>query len=117
MEAQGVSYLIGQLTIVGLIIWLVFRVLRKAGYRRGRTWKWVCLSILGATLGAVGDDLFAVWSDLGRRVDNLTFGDLTILTLAHIVLSPYTLGIAPLLYGTFRKWPNEIQASDVDVFG
>ena len=122
MIAIVLSSLVGQLAIVILILWVIFRVARKVGYRRGWAWSLVSISLLLAVIGHLGDDLLggyllnSVRREF-RETFKLNLGELVALTVVHFAFSPFTLSVIPLLYCSFRKWPHEIREKDVDVFG
>jgi hypothetical protein len=111
------SSIVGELVIAAIILWMVFRVVRKAGYHKGRAWGLVGISLLLTVAGHWLEYLISSSLDLVGHALILNFGELAILTTMHVIFSPCTLTVLPLLYYSFRKWPVETHASDADVFG
>jgi hypothetical protein len=117
MWALGLSSMIADIAILAVILLMVLRVVRKAGYRRGREWGLVGISLVLGILGYLLNDLATYWLGFVGRAYNLSFGELATLTVVNFAFSPFMLCVLPLLYYSFRKWPIETRASDADVFG
>lgn len=116
MVALGAAGTIGELATLAIVLWMVFRVVRKAGFRRPQAWKTVAISLLLAVTGDLVGNYLGIALDWASHARNFTIPELAAYTAVSFVLSPFTLGIVPLLYYSFRRWPVEIRASDADVF-
>jgi|AraplaMF_Col_mMF_1032025.scaffolds.fasta_scaffold00012_99 hypothetical protein len=117
MIALGLSGYVTQLAILGLILWVVFRVVRKAGYRRRQAWGLVSVSLLLAVVGKLVESYVVMSFDWVSRARDFTSVELATYTVVEFIFSPFVLAMVPLLFCSFRTWPVETQASNADVFG
>jgi hypothetical protein len=98
------------------LLWLVYRIVRKAGFSVGYACKLLaaCAGVTG--IGWVANLLLTVANSaqLSTLPADYLLQALVLRHLSEVILSSSVLGLLPLAYFSFRRWPEQKEATALE---